>query len=197
MYEAVLLASILDRLAPKSILDIGSSSRPDREIIQPHIGAAFRGHNVIWTDLVASPGVLAADITDRSSLGGLPPCEMVTACSVLEHVSDIDNAIENLVWLTSKWLLVAVPNSYPPHELPLDNGWRPTPDELADSIASHGLSIIEKHATPKEWFSGVENASASLVVASREHNTNSTPSTVIHVDSGVLGSMSKPRGANT
>jgi hypothetical protein len=167
LFEAYNLATTLDSLMPATILDIGSGSRADREIIQPHIGAAFRGHNVQWTDMSQSPGTLYADLTDKQTLEGLPRCEMVTALSVLEHVTDIEAAIANLVSLVDRWLIVAVPYVYPEHHCPIDNFWRPSPDELSKRVNDFGLSIIQASATPPETFGGVVGAQATMVLAAR------------------------------
>jgi hypothetical protein len=162
--EAAILASVLDEYEPSSILDIGSGTRIDREIIQPHISAAFNGHKVIWTDKQVTPGAIKVDITDPKSLVGLPMCEMVTAFSVLEHVEDIDSAINGLRMLTIRWLVVSVPCSYPEHKCPIDNLWRPGPQELGDRLAQSGLRIEELYQSPPEVFEGVENASASIAI---------------------------------
>lgn len=165
--EAVLLCTLLDRIAPQSILDIGSSSRAGREIIQPHIGAAFRGFNVTWTDADGFGDTLKCDITKLETLSELPWCDLVTCLSVLEHVEDIDVAICNLRGLVKDWLIVSVPYSYPKHEIPIDNMWRPTADELASRIAYDGLEIVCSYTTGPEQFGNVSGASASLVVARR------------------------------
>jgi hypothetical protein len=163
--EAILLSSMLDKINPASILDIGSGSRADREIVQPHIAAAYRGLNVHWTDANSFGGGRYADITNYESLADLPQCELVTACSVLEHVVDIKVAIDNLKKLTSKWLIVAVPHAYPIHNCPIDNGWRPSPQDLCDALGSVGLTVVESYLTEPENFAGVEGATATVVLA--------------------------------
>lgn len=168
VHEAALLATLLDRIAPGSVLDIGSGTRADREIIQPHIAAAFRGHVVTWVDMNPSRGVLAGDLTDAETLRDLPSCEMVTACSVLEHVTDLEKAIENLVSLVWDWLIVSVPCCYPIHECPIDNGWRPTAEQLAKRFEAAGLEVVGAYTTGPEVFGCVPDASASLVVAKKK-----------------------------
>lgn len=170
--EAVLLATLLDRIAPESILDIGSSSRAGREIIQPHIGAAFRGFSVIWTDADGYGDTLKCDITDIVTVKDLPRCRLVTALSVLEHVTDIQNAIRNLRGLVEDWLIVSVPYKYPEHHCPIDNMWRPDADELAQRIACDGLDIVAAYVTEPEQFGVVSGAQASLVVARRSVESN-------------------------
>jgi len=170
--EAILLCTLLDRIAPKSILDIGSSSRAGREIIQPHIGAAFRGFNVTWTDADGFGDTIACDITKLETVRDLPWCDLVTALSVLEHVTDIPSAIRNLRGLVKDWLIVSVPYKYPKHDCPIDNMWRPDAEELASRIAYDGLEIVGSYITGPEQFGEVSGACASLVVARRSVVSN-------------------------
>jgi hypothetical protein len=165
--EAILLSTIIDRIAPGEILDIGSGSRADREIIQPHIAAAFRGYYVIWTDQNGFAGGMQADITQTETLDKLPDCPLVTACSVLEHVVDIPAAIRNLRDLAGRWLIVSVPYRYPKHECPIDNMWRPDPEELSNKVAGDEFEIVGAYLTQPEQFGDVAHASATLVVLKR------------------------------
>lgn len=166
--EAIQLASFLDLISPRSILDIGSATRADREIVQPHIYAAYRGHNVYWTDQLAVPGVRYCDLTDRASLAVLPRCDLVTCCSMLEHVTDIDGALVNLATLVDEWLIVSVPHIFPEHHCPIDNGWRPTPNELGDKLVALGLEVAEAALTIPETFWGIAGVCVSMAVAKRE-----------------------------
>jgi hypothetical protein len=166
--EAAILATYLDQIQPKSILDIGSDNRVGREIIQPHIHAAFRGHDVIFTDLAPAPGLIQCDVTDKATLVDLPRCDVVTCCSMLEHVTDVEGAIDNVCSLVDKWLIVSAPLNYPEHHCPIDNGWRPTPGELGDKFAARGLTVVEVLQTPPENFYGVAGASVSMVLARRD-----------------------------
>jgi hypothetical protein len=163
--EAATLVNVLDRLKPAEILDVGSGTRADREIYQPHIAAAFHGHRVNWSDMVRSPGVLWCDLTNKDSLWDLPHCELVTCCSMLEHVADVDAAIHNLCSLVRNWLFITVPYSYPEHHCPIDNGWRPSREELCARLVSLGLEVVESYTTAPENFWGVPNASMSVALA--------------------------------
>lgn len=163
--EACIIAETLDRIRPTMILDIGSGSRSMREIVQPHIGAAYRGHNVLWSDAGDHAGVLKLDITKALDI---PFCfDMVTALSVLEHVEDIDSSIENLRAITSNWLIVSVPLEYPIHHCPIDNGWRPSAKELSARIEGDGIGVVASYETESEQFGAVSGASATIVVARR------------------------------
>lgn len=163
--EAVVLSHLIDRYEPIDILDCGSGSRADRTIVQPWIGAVFQGHYVFWSDCRHLPRVLFCDYMIPEQVSSLPVCEMVTAFSLLEHVSDIDTVINNIASRARRWVIVSVPHVYPPHECPIDNGWRPTPRELANRLRQHGLSTAEEYLTSPEQFGEVANASASVVVA--------------------------------
>jgi len=164
-----LLATILDEIQPASVLDCGSGSEVDRRIVQPQIAAAFQGFNVTWSDLTPSKGVLLCDFTKPETLAALPRCEAVTAMSILEHVTDIDAVLEAVVSLADKWLILSVPRIYPKHDCPIDNLWRPTPQELAEKVSKQGMEVVHSYSTGPERFGIVPNASASVVLAKRSN----------------------------
>ena len=166
--EAGLLQTIIDRIKPASVLDCGSGNKVDRTIVQPHIGAVFAGHNVTWTNLKSENGdEIECDFTKPATLADLPRCELVTSCSMLEHVEDIDGAIQCIAALACDWLIVSVPFTYPLHDCPIDNGWRPDPEELAEKVEACGFTCVEKYVAGPERFGAVEDARVSLVVARR------------------------------
>ena len=168
IYEAALIQTLIDRINPRRILDCGSGTKADRTIIQPHISAAFAGYDVVWTNLHSNNGSeVICDFTKPETLIDLPHCDLVTCCAMLEHVEDIDAALKNIVSLAKDWLIVAVPYHYPIHKCPIDNGWRPSPDELAEKVEKLGVTVLEKYVAGPENFGGVENASESMVLARR------------------------------
>lgn len=169
VHEAAIIQSLIDRVAPNRILDCGSGTRADRTIVQPHIAAAFDGYDVVWTDLKASPGVLECDFTKPATLAELPRCDLVTCCSLLEHVEDVPGAMRAVCSLADNWLLISVPWKYPKHDCPIDNNWRPTPDDLAAEVKVHGFEVVEKCASGPEQFGNVQNAMASIVLARRKY----------------------------
>jgi hypothetical protein len=168
VHEAALIQTLIDQINPKSILDCGSGSRADRTIIQPHIAAIFAGREVVWTDLKESPGVIQCDYTKFETLKDLPRCELVTCCSLLEHVDDISTALQAVGSLADDWIIVSVPWKFPKHDCPIDNGWRPSPDDLAGELKAIGFRVVEKYASGPEQFVNVPDASASVVLARRE-----------------------------
>lgn len=85
----------------------------------------------------------------------MPTFDLVLCTSVLEHVSDIRRAKRNLVRLVGPcgYLLVTVPNKYPPHQRPIDNGYRPTSGEL-ESLFQELTVVRSETIAPKrdKWF---------------------------------------------
>ena len=164
--EAVILQALVNKIKPSRVLDCGSGEQADRTIIQPHIGAAFIGYDVVWTNLRSENGTeVVCDFTKPETLVYLPRCPLVTCSSMLEHVEDIDGALSCIVSLVDDWFIVTAPRTYPLHNCPIDNGWRPTPDELAEKVASLGLGIMQKYVAGPERFGDVEDASMSIVLA--------------------------------
>lgn len=175
--EAIAVASVLDKLKPKSILDCGSGTRIDREIVQPHIAAAFNHHNVIWSDLRPDAWTNEVDFTAPRAMSPWFHCDMVTALSILEHVTDIDAALRNIASLTEDWLLVSVPRNYPEHHCPIDNGWRPSVGELSDKLSGIGFVPVWWAETAPEQFGAVEGATATIVLARKARNAESADTT--------------------
>jgi hypothetical protein len=170
IHEAALIQTLIDQINPKSILDCGSGSRADRTIVQPHIGAIFadRGIDVVWTDMREIPGVIQCDYTKPDTLRDMPRCELVTCCSLLEHVEDISTALQAVGSLADDWLIVSVPWKFPKHDCPIDNGWRPSPNDLGGELKALGFRVVEQYASGPEKFDVVPDASASVVLARRE-----------------------------
>lgn len=168
LYEACIISEMIDEISPLLILDCGSGSRADRNIVQPHIAATFAGYAVIWTDARAIPGQIQCDYTDAEQVNALPPADLVTACSILEHVTDIEKTLDNLVSITTKYLLIAVPKHYPWHGCPIDNAFRPSAEELAAKLTARGMTVIRAVESPPEQFGNVSAACASIVLAKKE-----------------------------
>jgi hypothetical protein len=140
---------IADRLAELSVeqlspfLNIGSSTEEYRTRKQPHIDRLIfaplrsRGVEVVHSDLKMQPGVdIAGDLTEEAVQNQLRARGFKAALSsnLLEHVRDregIARAIASCV-APGGIVIVTVPRSYPYHADPIDTGFRPTPDELAE-----------------------------------------------------------------
>lgn len=128
------------------LLNLGSSDARTRELTKPHIErelfAPLRaaGIEIVHADLRPAPGVdVAGDILDpnvRARLGnGRFGCVLIA--NMLEHVRDraaVTAACAELA-RPGGLILATVPFSFPYHADPLDTGYRPTPDELAEAFA--------------------------------------------------------------
>ncbi len=144
----------LERLSP--LLNLGSQSAVFQKQT-PWIENFFlgplkaRGIKVINTDLQDAPGVdLVGDLLDPTfnqkiaQLG----CRSVICCNLLEHVLNkeaVAKAITEAI-PPGGYIFASCPKKFPHHPDPIDNGYRPTPAELAeifpDTIMIEGEVVL-------------------------------------------------------
>lgn len=136
------LAAARDRLGRLTLVNVGSQTAEFRKHKQPHIEQLIfaplqaRGDVVIHADLQAGDGIdVTGDLADPATRQKIVEhnCNVVLCSNLLEHVSEPR--------LFAQWtrqlvgdngvIVVTVPRSYPYHADPIDNGFRPTPEELA------------------------------------------------------------------
>lgn len=126
------------------LLDVGSHTSAFRAREQPWIDEfvfsplARRG-SIVHTDLREGPGIdLVGDVTDQNFVERLrrDRFRSVFCANVLEHVDDPGALAEALVHIvtTGGILAISVPFRFPYHPDPIDNGFRPDLDELADLL---------------------------------------------------------------
>lgn len=139
------------------LLNLGSSTRHFREVIQPHIErelfAPLReaGVKIIHCDLKEDEAVdFAGDILDpevRRRLKGMG-FKCILLSNVLEHVRDrkeVTAACEEIVG-SGGFILATVPSSCPYHADPIDTYYRPSPAELASTFARSEPLLAEEVA---------------------------------------------------
>ena len=158
--EALRLSQILlsqQEISP--LLNLGSSTGPFREVTKPHIEAllfaALRaaGVRVLHSDLKAGEGVdVVGDLLDPQVFGRLKAHQFrcVLLSNVLEHVRDraaVAAACEALVG-PGGLVLASAPSSCPFHADPIDTGFRPTPQALAQVFAGSDVLLAEEVAGP-------------------------------------------------
>lgn len=152
--EARWIGSQLQAMGPENaypLCNIGSSTEHFRSTEQPwidkHVFAPARegGHKVIHVDRKQEPGVdHVGDLLDPAfceSLRGLGP-RTVLCSNLLEHVTDrgvVARALTSMLQPGGR-LIVTVPYHYPIHHDPIDNGFRPTVDELAAEFG--GMRVV-------------------------------------------------------
>lgn len=142
--ESLWIKSLLEEYCTfgSTVLNIGSSSRYFREIVQPHISQNFittvarNGGTVINQDLRDCEGVdLPGNIYSQDVLEKIRSVEsdIIVCSNMLEHVEDIGCFAKILSSLVGPGclLIVTVPFIYPYHPDPIDNSFRPTPHEIA------------------------------------------------------------------
>ena len=134
------LAAQADAAFP--LLNIGSSTAKFRTVRQPWIDrelfapARAAGRAVTHVDLKHADGVdVVADIEDPAAARALAArgCRGVLCTNLLEHVTDVDRTCAALWALVPPGgtLILSGPYRYPLHLDPIDNGFRPSPAELA------------------------------------------------------------------
>ncbi len=140
------------------VVDVGSSTREFRCLGQPHIDYNVfrplreRGVRVVHVDQKEGPGIDAVvDIASpAASLGELEGAADVLLCtSLLEHVPDRRSAFRNLRRLMKNGghMLVTAPLRLPYHADPIDNMYRPSPEnllvDLGPALSPSRLDVIE------------------------------------------------------
>lgn len=153
--ESLWIKSALQKIKPSAnneVANIGSSTDHFRKVIQPHIHKNIietlraSGWHVTNIDLKAEQGVdLVADVTKENFAQPFKDRFALTLCTnLLEHVEDINLVIKNLAAITQSGghILITVPYKYKLHLDPIDNGFRPTPQQIAALFTSVEVNII-------------------------------------------------------
>jgi hypothetical protein len=155
--ESLWIKNALQKLKPKNglneVANIGSSTEHFRRVIQPHIHQNIidtletSGWKVVNVDMKQEPGVdLVADVTKPDFSNLLKDRFALTLCTnLLEHVEDIKLVTKNLVDITRSegHVLITVPFKYKIHLDPIDNGFRPTPQEIVDLFKDVAEYIVD------------------------------------------------------
>jgi len=108
---------------------------------------------------------LVADVTKEDFSEPFKERFALTICTnLLEHVEDIKLVAKNLIAITQSGghLLITVPYKYKLHYDPIDNGFRPTPQQIVDlfhDVAEYvvdskiiSISDIEQYRIKKSKF---------------------------------------------
>jgi SAM-dependent methyltransferase len=137
------------------VADIGSSTLFARAVGQPHVESEVlrplreRGLSIVHVDAVEDAGVdVTADLADPAT--DLPaalgdPFDLVLCLSMLAFVRDLPPVIANVVGCVAPGghLLVTTPLRYRVTKNPVDNRWRPNPEELLDRLSREGGVPLE------------------------------------------------------
>jgi hypothetical protein len=141
--EAAWVAAALRQSPAEPVLNLGSSSLAFRTSKKPHIERELfrplleRGVRVIHADLREDEGVdISGDIFEPEVQRRLRAVQAGTLLcnNILEHVTDragFAALCETLV-PSGAQIIVTVPHSYPYHADPIDPGYRPRPEQIAE-----------------------------------------------------------------
>jgi SAM-dependent methyltransferase len=132
----------------ESVLDIGSSDLEYRECKQAYISEMYAkfSENIDTLDLKNGSGVdFVLDITDKDCARYLGKYDLVLVCNILEHIeiSKLGNVVKNVseILKDGGYCIVTVPFNIEYHPSPIDNGFRPTAEEL-EKVFSFGFEKI-------------------------------------------------------
>ncbi|MFA5382811.1 MAG: methyltransferase domain-containing protein [Candidatus Micrarchaeia archaeon] len=122
----------------KTCLDIGSESLEYRMKYQPWNQKFYDyliSKNIEIKRMDANKSVKPDYVQDITKpIKNIGKFDIVLATHLLEHIPilELKNTVNNIENLINKngILIVSVPNCYPYHAFPIDNGWRPIPKEL-------------------------------------------------------------------
>lgn len=159
--ESIWLKNKIERLDLKNgefILNFGSQSEEVYKY-QPHIYTNVirptlkNGGKIINYDLFPGKGVdISGDLFDDKVFSKLKEYKFnyIYLFNVLEHVEDKEKLCLRIEELLEKGgtILISVPNSYPIHYDPIDNGFRPIPKEVADLFPNCEIvdsEIVDDH----------------------------------------------------
>jgi SAM-dependent methyltransferase len=163
--EAIWIETALSKLKPSlnnTVANLGSSTAMFRQKIQPHIHQYLidplqkNGWKVLNVDMKQEDGVdVVGDLTNPAFGKQYKDQFALTICTnMLEHVENIPLVVKNLVEVTQSegHILITVPYKYKIHHDPIDNGFRPTPQQIVDLfkdvagniVASHIIAVTDK-----------------------------------------------------
>lgn len=143
--EAIWLSEAIAEMSPSEVyplLNTGSSSEEFRKETQPWIDeyifapAQRKGYQVVHSDIKEMKGVdLVGDLGNQKFISQLAEMKFnsVLCSNLIEHVYNKAGICEmlELIIKPGGLIFITCPYSYPYHADPIDNGFRPSPDELA------------------------------------------------------------------
>lgn len=156
--EAIWIESALSKIKPSAnntAANLGSSTSEFRQKIQPHIHQHLilpllkNGWKVLNVDMKKEDGVdVVGDLTSPSFGNQYKDQFALTICTnMLEHVENIPLVIKNLIEVTQSCghILITVPYKYKIHHDPIDNGFRPTPQQIVHLFNDVAENVVSSH----------------------------------------------------
>jgi len=130
-----------------------------RTIKQPYLGNLYTWlqseKNLKIDTLDVDPLANATHTLDISAKNfpNIGKYNVVLACNILEHVrwESFPYAVANIASVTEKYLVITSPLFYIWHFQPIDNGWRPTPEEIAD-VFKNNFRVVKAASWKDEHY---------------------------------------------
>lgn len=164
LQEAIWINQIINKNQKniKKLLNVGSSTKEFRKILQPHIDKYIfknlrdKEVEVLHLDYKKDDGVdIQCDILNREEVINISKqnFDTVICSNLLEHVEDIKLTCDNLskILKPNGLMILTVPYFYPKHNDPIDNLFRPSPEQLS-SFFPKFIKIEEKILDIKPIF---------------------------------------------
>ena len=168
------------------VLDAGSSTLYARTRGQPFVDSEVhaplreRGFRITHVDRKHDEGVdLVADLADPDAdLAALAGhrFELVLCCSLLSVVESVPNVVASVskALLPGGYMLATTLENFRYVTDPIENGWRPSPDELFEAFVRHGgvpleLLVSERLRVddPREYHRALAPKKSSIQVGKR------------------------------
>lgn len=138
-----------------STLNFRQQRKPwiQQELMQPLTDMGFK---IVHVDAKDDYGVdIVGDINQEDIRKRLKWCrpDLILCNNMLEHVQDVEQTVDNLrdIAKSDTVLAISVPFSYPYHADPIDNGFRPNPEQLSMNMGDHELLSSEVVTSDSFW----------------------------------------------
>ena len=150
-FGKILATKKIAELSP--MLNLGSSTTQYRTDTCPHIDKFLfaplteRGVRVIHSDLKVNEGVdFVGNVLEESTRKELSTfwIRSILCNNLFEHVQDIESLCAALTEICpiGGLLFLSVPYKYPYHPDPIDNGFRPSLEDLQALLLPHGFQLV-------------------------------------------------------
>lgn len=144
--------SLIEKNGHLKVANVGSSTAHFRSCLQPHIHKYVffpleqDGWQISHVDMKNEDGVdIVGDVTKDNFKSDFDNRYSLIICSnLLEHVEDIHLVIENLTaaCMINGYILITVPYKYRKHPDPIDNMFRPAPEEIVRLFLKVKINVI-------------------------------------------------------
>lgn len=151
--EAIWIGKQTSNLKVFSVLNIGEGSWFFRNIRQSYI-QKYIFNNFERNSIKVTHTDFENDVC-KKSFRRLEKFDLVMANNLLEHVGSIKKTVDNIssVIKTGGYLCISVPHKFPYHPCPIDNMFRPLPNELISLFPK--FKVVKKKLVKDKMILGI------------------------------------------